>query len=509
MIKQSILIVLWLLCMADIARAQDPYQQDANGDYIVAEAVDQIPYDPPWVKKDQCGLIRDLALRVSNVWNETNATKVFHNGNMKLHIFHPKVKSGQSPTPLPVIVYGYGGGFLSPYWQAGDAINIAKALAAKGYIVVIPEYRLGICLFEPKLAERAIARAVQDMRVVIRYSRYLTSFNYKADDQAPLTYLGGSSGAFIGIHNLYLNDYNKPTSVTDQYTVDIANTCSGNMTKNSVISATRNTYDLGTLNRPWMNGKPWVTPPGTDAEGTQDITVLLSGAIGNLDWIRNPAPGIAKPKALFMAQHRLDSVVPFWQGKAFKGFRLFQNPNFDYPTVYGMGSVDNEYQLTPSLQPDIYHFYEAKLPCAAGDDTCVPSDAGGETFRVAGIPMKTWYHNVAANGNPSVLQKIDEFIKFSLEILYPGGASPYRKGAIRGASLTIYPNPVSEQFQVVHPDMQVDAIQVYDIAGNEVDVRANTLQGKTTVNIGRQVPGTYTVRIIIGDIVVTRKIVIE
>jgi len=55
----------------------------------------------------------------------------------KLDVYVPR---GDSSTARPVVVFFYGGG-----WQSGrreDHLFIAEALCARGYVVVIPDYRL-------------------------------------------------------------------------------------------------------------------------------------------------------------------------------------------------------------------------------------------------------------------------------------------------------------------------------------------------------------------------------
>lgn len=55
---------------------------------------------------------------------------------LKLDIYKPKTAN----QPLPVIVFFYGGGWDSG--EKGDYLFAAEALAEKGFLVVIPDYRL-------------------------------------------------------------------------------------------------------------------------------------------------------------------------------------------------------------------------------------------------------------------------------------------------------------------------------------------------------------------------------
>ena len=56
---------------------------------------------------------------------------------LKLDVWAPKAKSSE---PLPVVVFFYGGGWDSG--ERGDYGFVGRALAARGFICVIPDYRL-------------------------------------------------------------------------------------------------------------------------------------------------------------------------------------------------------------------------------------------------------------------------------------------------------------------------------------------------------------------------------
>jgi acetyl esterase/lipase len=57
-------------------------------------------------------------------------------GRLKLDVYAPRGQSG----PLPVIVFFYGGGWTDG--ERGGYEFVGRALAALGYVVVVPDYRL-------------------------------------------------------------------------------------------------------------------------------------------------------------------------------------------------------------------------------------------------------------------------------------------------------------------------------------------------------------------------------
>ena len=96
---------------------------------------------------------------------------------------------------LPVIVYGYGCAFISPWNEANDS-KIPIMLAEQGYIVVCPEYRLGPCLFDNSgqdLVERILVMGVQDVRRTNKLVRNWVQTEFATDSNKPLTYVGYSS----------------------------------------------------------------------------------------------------------------------------------------------------------------------------------------------------------------------------------------------------------------------------------------------------------------------------
>lgn len=66
----------------------------------------------------------------------TNAISYGSGPRNSLDIYRPKAGSG----PAPVIVFFYGGNWVSG--KRGDYAFVGRALAARGFVVVVPDYRL-------------------------------------------------------------------------------------------------------------------------------------------------------------------------------------------------------------------------------------------------------------------------------------------------------------------------------------------------------------------------------
>ena len=77
------------------------------------------------------------------------------------------------------------------------------------------------------------------------------------------------------------------------------------------------------------------------------------------------------------------------------------------------------------------------------------------------------------------------------------------------ANLSIYPNPNNGQFTVSSDDFDGDVtFQIFSVSGAMMDEKL--VNGERTVNFDKSLPaGTYFLRIIAGDKVATRKVVVE
>jgi Secretion system C-terminal sorting domain len=370
---------------------------------------------------------------------------------INLHIFYPKLAPGASSSnnPCQVIVFGYGGGFLSNYTDPTYAQDkrVQQYLASKGFIVVVPEYRLGIDLYDEQLSQRAIWRAVQDVRATIRYVRTLNDPKYKINPNKPLVYLGWSSGGFIGYHNLYLNNILENQGGKRPVATAAGGSYPYNKTVWSTNPSYRGAYDLGALDCP--NGTPCPVLTQNDIDKSKpDITICMSGAIGNVNWINEK---IDKP--LYILQHELDGVVPFGQGLAFKNFKFFEEKSFKYPTVNGTSIINARFQNNPQFKPTVYKFSVVKDDCTGVPD-CITGNAGTNTKNITGFGDYTiWHHdptqavkNPAGGLNLAVLTSITDFININSGNPIIAKISNNIKIAEDNEILTeiqINPNPVS------------------------------------------------------------------
>ena len=146
---------------------------------------------------------------------------------LTLDIYQP---TGDTASKRPMIIWGHGGSFIGGTKNDGDVTTLCTRFAKMGYICVSYNYRLGMGFpINQTNASRAVYRATQDAKAVIRFFRKdaSTSNTYKVDPN--YIYLGGSSaGAFIALHHAYLDDQAEVPSYIDTTGLGVIEGTSGN-----------------------------------------------------------------------------------------------------------------------------------------------------------------------------------------------------------------------------------------------------------------------------------------
>lgn len=97
-----------------------------------------------------------------------------------LYIYEPKVRSG----PLPLLIFVHGGS-----WASGDPAYygfVARALAARGFVVVLAGYRLGESGRYPAMLQDTAAAIVEAVRLAPGYDA----------DPSRIVLAGHSAGAY-------------------------------------------------------------------------------------------------------------------------------------------------------------------------------------------------------------------------------------------------------------------------------------------------------------------------
>jgi predicted esterase len=127
-----------------------------------------------------------------------------HNVSLKMHIFQPQDDALQK---RPVLICAHGGGFVSGVKEHDDMMAFCEMFAEKGYVTATMDYRLGMNYLSAISGERAVYRGLQDSRAAIRFVKDIAA-ELKVDT-TNIFFLGSSAGAFIALHNVFMNSENE------------------------------------------------------------------------------------------------------------------------------------------------------------------------------------------------------------------------------------------------------------------------------------------------------------
>ena len=238
--------------------------------------------------------------------------------DLKIHLFEPH---GDALKQRPMLVCFHGGGFVSGSKEHDDMIEFCKIFARKGYVTVTAQYRLGMNLLSNTSGERAAYRAIQDCRALLRFLRENAGALKISPDH--IYVLGSSAGAFIALHNVFLNkEAERP---------------SGTFLINNFPPTTNNGPDLGGLDAIGS-----YAAQNSQANGI----VSLWGALQDTSLIEAADPHIP----VLLIHGTADAIVPFGLGSP------FQVPTLS--ATYGSQLIDK--RLTGLSYPHETYFVQGQ-----------------------------------------------------------------------------------------------------------------------------------------------------
>jgi len=232
-----------------------------------------------------------------------------HQADLSYHLFAPE---NDTLILRPLLIAIHGGGFVSGNKEHDDMIEFCKLFADRGYVTVTIQYRLGMNMLSKISSERAVYRGVQDGRAAIRY------FKENADlygiDTNYIYLLGSSAGAFVSLHNLFMNEESERPA---------------------------GTYELPTFPiSPDLDSLDAINP--TLKHGSHPNGVIsLWGAIQTTELIKVSDGNVP----LFLVHGMADSIVPFDVGSPYGSPIL--------PKTYGSKPI-NEYLINLGFNNETY-----------------------------------------------------------------------------------------------------------------------------------------------------------
>lgn len=225
---------------------------------------------------------------------------------LKMDIYQP---AGDTNVNRPVIIFAFGGGFVNGSRTESSMIKLCQAYAKRGFVTATIDYRLGMNLSDKELSKRAVYRATQDGRSAVRFFRK-NAAAYKIDPNKVFI-SGHSAGAFLALHNVYLDkDSERPAS-----------------TRSYLGRADLGGLDAIGDNKTYSNGSA--------VSGKANGAISFAGALGSIDYIENNSD---VPAAYFHSVN--DNTVPYNSGEPFSALNWL--PGFNLPTVYGGNAMNNK-----------------------------------------------------------------------------------------------------------------------------------------------------------------------
>lgn len=409
------------------------------------------------------------------------------NQNLQLDIYRP---AGDGNPLRPAIVLIHGGAFLNGDKGSYDMAAAATAFAARGYLAVSINYRLGFhksvfhtpgaqgcalvgglagvqnaqCLYAEQLeVERALYRAVQDARGAIRFVKS----QIDSVDAANVFIGGGSAGGFVAMAAAYMDEEETPPAAQAQNPVSAI----------PLIYGACHTAGCS-AERPFLGA-----PQGNLYLGQADASVKgvlnIFGALFDPSWIDAGEP------ALYAFHQDNDLVVPCGSGRPFRSLvqRCLNNaactamPN-TWPEAFGSCHLQAYLDTLPNAPAHAFQIEDCPLPAFPCNSSC---------------------HEVTQAGIEQIVQGAAEFWGCAIT----GQKEPETEPAIKA-----FPNPAGRELtlQAANPGQQVEA-ELFSLDGRRL--RHVEFQRELKLNLSAFPPGVYLLRWSAGSQVSTQKVVIR
>lgn len=411
-----------------------------------------------------------------------------HSSELKFNLFEPQ---GDTLNNRPLIIFAHGGAFISGTKENDDMMEFSRIFAAKGYVTATIQYRLGMNAASSVSGERSVYRALQDSRAAIRYFKEKAA-TYKIDTNY-VYFLGSSAGAFMALHNLFMNEENERPA--------------GSFKISHIPPTLDDGPDLGTLDS---------IEPQYVHGANADAIISLWGALQDTTLIKTTDNG----RPVLLVHGTADNVVPFNVGSPFNlpvfpptyGSnpinKRMSNLGFEKETYFVPGQGHEFYGVSngnwnpaPNAYWDTvvtkstYFLWNIHKPTA--DFTYQNSNGNQVTFTDKSIGADAWLWNFGdgssstqqnpvhtyLNGQYTVTQKVFNKIRswdttsvtFSIIVNGIGDEKNFPAEFVLEQN---YPNPFNPSTTIkysIQKESQVSLI-IYNLLGEQVEILFNGIQ---------------------------------
>jgi Secretion system C-terminal sorting domain len=489
--------------------------------------------------------------------------------DLKMDIYEPV---GDTQAERPLVLVFHTGNFLPPVTNGQIAglktdsseVEICKQLARRGFTAASVTYRLGWNPLAASQPERALGliqaayRGVQDGRTAIRFfnKTYEEDGNPYHIDPSRITVWGNGTGGYLTLALTGLSFYEEiplASNPAGKFLLDVnmdgtpetpmvVPAFHGDINGEVLTVVPQNAFGL-------MAGDTSNYPNHVGFSNTHHLGVNVGGALGDISWLADnttPIISVQSPFDIFAPYDDAVLIVPTTgdpivqvQGAKKIGEwlessgtnQIWKDKNFNDPITLEAQNSSTQYGSHPFYE-GVYPFYNA--PNSNNIDEGVvlnwwnPTDPTPTTSPCMGLPWNQCPHpsGVSFHLNGLVLNEGMSAAKSKANIarimsyvipracvaleLECVGVTGTEEPLLDASVITIAPNPASNFVTLASRDNQIiQQVELYNMEGRLMAAQYDVNAPQTDLEVNRQTPGMYIVKIYTAEGIVAKKLSVK
>jgi hypothetical protein len=459
--------------------------------------------------------------------------------------------TGDTEAERPLVLLMHSGNFL-PNPQNGSTtgtkrdsfvVEVASRLARMGYVVAVPDYRLGWNPLAQSQEERAQGliqaayHGVQDTRTCIRYFKkdYATNGNSYGVDTSKITVFGQGTGGYISLATATIDNYNEillPKFIASNGFPMVVQSIHGD-----IYGTSTGVVPVG-LGSP-IDGDTLCIPNHVGYSSDFQLCVNVGGALGDTSWLDAGAP------AMISFQCTKDPFAPYVEdilivpttgdlivevqgallvqqkANALGNNDVMKSAFYNDPYTTAANAInDGKEGLFPLLRPTWPGGIEEGAPWewwSSAYWSQIPHPSCP-----AGVPTSMCnFHVINSINNPDMsktkaMTYIDTIVGYfaprACAVLDLPCSTVSTEPVLESETvqLLVAPNPALEYVRIAsQAGKQIVGIELYDINGRLVQNHNNINQPQFNLNRGGLAAGFYVAKVRFEDGIFSQKILFE